>query len=222
MSKKAKGFLWAAIALMAAFVGFTLIVKFVGVEAIGPNGSEVGLAELNSKMREVFGSHESWERYTKYLGYLAIVIGLCFALIGLVQLIKGRSLRAVDKDIYCLGAFYADLAIVYVLFEKLVINYRPVLEDGELAASYPSSHTILIVGILVTAAVQICNRVRNRAIRILGSSFAAVLAVVAVFGRLISGVHWFTDIVGALILVGSLICEYCFAVEAVALGHINK
>lgn len=215
MNKKAKNYLTATIVMLIAFIGFTFAVKFADVQAIGPNGSEVGLATLNQKMREAFGTSSAWEGYTECLGYLAIAVGLCFALIGLIQLIKGRSLKAVDKDIWCLGGFYADLAIVYVLFEKLVINYRPILEDGELAASYPSSHTILIVGILVTAAMQINSRVDKKTIRTLGSVFAIVLAVIAVFGRLVSGVHWFTDIIGALLLVGSLILEYCTAVEIV-------
>lgn len=213
MNKKAKKCLIATAVLLVAFVVFTVLVKTYDVQAIGPNGSEVGFGALNTKMRDIFGESPVWEKYTECLGYLSIGIGFFFALIGLIQLIKGKSLKAVDADIYCLGGFYVMLAAVYVLFEKVVINYRPILEDGELAASYPSSHTVLIVGIMITTALQLANRLEKKSVRILGCVFSVVLAAAAVLGRLLAGVHWFTDIIGALLLVGALIMAYCTAVK---------
>ena len=210
----------AAALLWLGFVVFTILVRTVDVQDIGPDWSSVGFARLNAKMYLLFDVNESaglfWYKMTEGMGIFAIIIGLCFAGLGLAQLIKGRSLKAVDADIYALGGFYVCLAVVYVLFEKLVINYRPVLEDGELAASYPSSHTVLIVGIMMTTILQLSKRLAGRKLCRPACISCAVLAAVAVIGRLLAGVHWFTDIVGGLILAAALVVSYEAAVRRIS------
>lgn len=97
----------------------------------------------------------------------------------------------------------------YLFFEQVVINYRPVLLGEELEASYPSSHTILVVCIMDTAAMQICRLFSDKKKLYLGMKCVSILLiVVTVIGRLLSGVHWFTDIVGGLLLSGALIVLY--------------
>lgn len=202
--------------MFVVFAVFTVLVKTVDVQDIGPEFSKIGFAGLNAKVNLALGESEFWYKVTEALGIFSILVGLCFALLGVIELIKGKSLKAVDADIYALGGFYVLLGIAYVAFEKIVINYRPVLEDGELAASYPSSHTVLIVGIMITTALQLSNRLKGRKIRRPACIACGVLAAVAVIGRLLAGVHWFTDILGGVILAASLIMLYVTAISYIA------
>ena len=136
-----------------------------------------------------------------------------FAALGLVQLIQRKSPRKVDRDILALSGFYLVVLAAYLLFEAIVINYRPVLIDGNLEASYPSSTTMLALCILPTAMMQLKARIRGAAVR------RAILGVLAAFtffmvvGRLISGVHWLSDIIGGTLLSAGLVSMYAFAAK---------
>jgi undecaprenyl-diphosphatase len=127
-------------------------------------------------------------------------VALGFAFLGLVQLIKRKSLWKVDHSILALGVFYIVAMAAYVFFEMVVINYRPTLIDGYLEASYPSSTTMLVMCVMPTAAMQLNARIKNAVLR-----RCAIIAIIAftafmVMGRLISGVHWITDIIGGLLI----------------------
>lgn len=208
MKKEVKTRLIITVALFVLFAVFTILVKTIDVQDIGPEWSSIGFAKLNAKVNLALGESVLWYKVTEALGVFAILVGLCFALLGVIQLVKGRSLKAVDADIYVLGGFYVLLGIAYVAFEKIVINYRPVLEDGELAASYPSSHTVLIVGIMLTTLLQLSYRLAGRKLCKPACIACGALAVIAVVGRLLAGVHWFTDIVGGVILAAALVMLY--------------
>ena len=132
-----------AVILTALAMIFTLLVKIVDVQAIGPNGSEVGFAAVNGAVANALGVKLFWYDVSETLGYLAILTCLFFAALGVYQLIKEKSLKKVDKRILALGALYAVTVVLYVLFDKVAVNYRPVLENGVLEPSYPSSHTVL-------------------------------------------------------------------------------
>ena len=208
MKKEVRSRLIVTVALFIAFAVFTVLVKTVDVKDIGPEWSSVGFATLNAKVNLALGESTLWYKITEAMGIFAILIGLCFALLGMLQLIKGKSLKAVDIDIYVLGGFYVLLAVVYAMFEKIVVNYRPVLEDGELAASYPSSHTVLIIGIMLTTLLQLSNRLEGKRICRPACIMCGILAAVAVAGRMLSGVHWLTDIAGGVILALALVALY--------------
>lgn len=210
-SKIKRQWLFTAL-LFILFAVFTALAAGVDVGNIGPEGSAVGFATLNSKARSAIGESGFWYRYTEVLGIAALGFGAGFAVFGLIRLISGRSIKAVGGDILMLGGFYVLLGIAYVLFEKVIINYRPVLEDGELTASYPSSHTVLIVGIMLTAAFQLYGRLKNGLGRV-SAIVCVLLAVSGAVGRLFSGVHWLTDIIGGVLLAGALVMLYISAVN---------
>ena len=150
-----------------------------------------------------------WYDITEYLGYLALAVAATFGATGLFQLVKRRSIRRVDQRILLLGAFYVLVLCCYVFFEVVIINFRPVLVEGQLEASYPSSHTVLTVCIMGTAALQLHRLLQNKKLLRIGAEILAVLiAGVTVVGRLLSGVHWFTDIVGGLLLSAALLVLY--------------
>lgn len=206
----------AAVWLFAAFLLYTAAVLFVDVQKIGPMDSEVGMAGLNLwGVKTVGGFQPLWYAVTEGLGALALAVVGGFALLGLVQLIKGKSFAKVDGDIYVLGGFYLLVGAAYVFFEKVIINYRPVMLETELEASYPSSHTVLSLCVFITAAMQLHDRLKAGLLRDLVCGALAVLSVVTVVGRWLSGVHWTSDILGGVLLSAALVMLYRASVLAV-------
>ena len=208
MEKKNKKRLVLGVSLVVAFVLWTILVCFVDVRAIGPEGSSVGFAALNGFVHELTGVNWFLYTITDWLGIVPIAVALVFAILGLVQLIKRKSLWKVDHSILALGVFYIVVMATYIFFEVVVINYRPTLIDGYLEASYPSSTTMLVMCVMPTAAMQLNLRIKNTVLR-----RCAVITIVAftafmVIGRLVSGVHWITDIIGGALLSAGLVTMY--------------
>ena len=208
MEKKNKKRLVLGAGLVVAFVLWTVLVCFVDVRTIGPEGSSVGFATLNGFVHELTGVNWLLYTVTDWLGLVPIAVALGFAILGLVQLIKRKSLWKVDHSILALGVFYIVVMAAYVFFEMVVINYRPTLIDGYLEASYPSSTTMLVMCVMPTAAMQLNARIKNTVFR-----RCAIIAIVAftafmVIGRLVSGVHWITDIIGGALFSTGVVTTY--------------
>ena len=200
--------------LFLAFIVFTILVKVVDVQSVGPNGSEVGFASVNEAVFKVFGYNQTLYDVTEILGLVTFLIIGFFAVLGLYQLIKGKSIKKVDYKILVLGCFYVIVLLFYVLFEIIVINHRPVLIDGELEASYPSSHTMLSICVVTSAIVVLSEILENRkALRLTIVVIGYALIAFTVAGRLLSGVHWFTDIVGAMLLSFALVMLFYSALD---------
>ena len=189
------------------FLALILAVKTIDIQVIGPEATSIGLATINGMIHEATGVQMTWYKITSYLGILSILVGVCFACVGLVQLIRRRSLLKVDAEILSLGCLYVILAVLYILFEFLIINERPIIMPGDehVEASFPSSHTLLSFVILGSAMIVIGKYVRSRKLCILIQAVSGVLILIAVFGRLLSGVQWFTDILGSIFLSVSLL-----------------
>ena len=206
--EKWKKKLGVSAALLAAFALFTAAVRCVDVRAIGPQGSSVGFAGINGFVHGLTGVHVALYAITDWLGLIPFAVCAGFGVMGLSQWIRRRSLVKVDRDILCLGALYIAVIAVYLLFEVCVVNYRPVLIDGMLEASYPSSTTMLVLCVMLTAMMQMNDRIRDRglrnSVRILTLEFTAFMVI----GRLISGVHWMSDIVGGALLSAGLVMLY--------------
>ena len=187
-----------------------LLVRLVDVAAIGPNGTSIGLSHLNGAVHNLTGEHMFWYHVTELLGALAILLAAFFGLIGLLQLIRRKSLRKVDREILALGGLYIIVICLYVLFEIVEINYRPVITPGDAVpeASFPSSHTMLSIVVFGSAMWLVPKFIRDEKIRKILRVVCVVLLVVTVLGRLLSGVHWFTDILGGVLISASLLL--CF------------
>lgn len=201
--------------LFALFGLLTLLVLKVDVQPIGPNSSTIGLATINQLIWNLTGENIIWYHITDWLGLAGIFTAFGFAVFGLVQLIKRKSLLKVDPDIYILGAFYILVIVCYCFFEINIVNYRPVLMNGYLEASYPSSHTMIICCLMGTAMLQFKSRIKNKIVLRIVNTISMAIIIVTVIGRLISGVHWFSDIIGGLLLSGALIMLYYSCVEVV-------
>lgn len=207
MKRIRKSFI-ASMCLLTAFVLWTVAICFVDVRAIGPQGSSVGFAGINGFVHTLTGVHFSLYNITDWLGLVPIFVCMGFGVLGLVQWIKRKSICKVDHDILILGGFYIITIAAYLLFESVVINYRPVLINGYLEASYPSSTTMLVMCVMPTAIMQLGSRIKNNVLRNIVAVTIIVFVAFMVIGRLISGVHWFTDIVGGALLSAGLVMMY--------------
>lgn len=194
--------------LLAAFVIWTAAVRLVDVQAIGPQGSAVGFATINGWVHNLTGVHMSLYTVTDWLGLVPIGVAIGFALLGLIQWMKRKHLRKVDFSFLVLGGFYLLVMAAYVLFEVFVINYRPVLIGGYLEASYPSSTTMLVLCVMPTALMQLNARVKNQTLKRCAAFGITAFTVFMVIGRLLSGMHWFTDIVGGALLSAGPVMLY--------------
>ena len=216
MKKKNYKDLYVSLFMLTAFILWTIAVSFVDVKAIGPEGSSVGFATVNSAVRNFIGVHMSLYHITDWLSLVPIFVAIGFAVLGLVQWIKRKKLSKVDYSIFVLGGFYIVVFSVYILFEFVTVNYRPVLISGILETSYPSSTTLLVLCVMPTAIMQLKSRINNTLIRKYVTLFITAFIIFMVTGRLISGVHWFTDIVGGALLSTSLVMMYRFFVSLMA------
>ena len=199
--------------LFVIFIVYTILVMTVDRQQIGPNNSEVGFASVNLAVFQSLGRSDFWYSLTEYIGYIAILVVFAFAIVGLFQMIQRKNFFRTDLEILVLGGFYVLLVAIYVFFEKVIINYRPVLEEGKLEASYPSSHTMLVCCVMATAIIQFDRMIKNQTIRILADIAAVSMIALMVMGRLLSGVHWLTDIIGGVIISAALVMLYLSVVH---------
>lgn len=202
-----------AICMLSAFVLWTIAISFIDVKTIGPQKSAVGFATVNSFIHSLTGVNMSLYTITDWLGLVPFGFVMGFALLGLIQWIKRKHLLKVDYSILVLGGFYIVVMAVYLLFETVVINYRPVLINGFLEASYPSSTTMLVICVIPTAIMQFNARIKNNVIRRVVAFGLIAFIVFMVIGRLFSGVHWFTDIIGGALLSAGLVLMYRYFIE---------
>ena len=208
MKKETKKNFGIAAILLGAFVLWTAAVRLVDVQPIGPQGSAVGFATINGWVHDLTGVHMTLYAVTDWLGRVPIGVAMGFALLGLIQWIQRKHIRKVDFSILVLGGFYLLVMAAYVLFEVFVINYRPVLINGCLEASYPSSTTMLVLCVMPTTLMQLNARIKSQTLkRWVGFGITAFILFM-VIGRLLSGVHWFTDIIGGALLSASLVMLY--------------
>ena len=186
--------------MVICFIIFTILVATVDVRPVGEYGSVVGFADFNETFYNMIGFNATMYKISKYLGYIALALVAVWGCVGLMQLIKGKSLKKVDKKLFVLCGLYAAMLVVYVLFEKVVINLRPVIVDAEegLEASYPSSHTMLSIVVCMSSIVLYNVYIKNKNMRLMATIATVVLMVLIVATRFLSGAHWATDIVGAL------------------------
>ena len=203
-----RNLLLAGIVTLAAFLLWALLIQTVDVQPVGQEGTDVGFATLNVWFHNLTGVHMNIYTLTDWLGFVPIAICLFFGGVGLVQLIKRKSFRKVDTDILLLGGYYIIVICGYLLFEMIPINYRPILIEGVLEASYPSSTTLLVLSVIPTLVFQANRRVKDTSWRNAVNVPAILFALFMVSGRTVAGVHWLTDIIGAILLSTALYLFY--------------
>ena len=208
MKKQSCRDLWIGLCFLAAFFLWTVCLLFVDVQTIGPRESAVGFASLNGAFHKLTGVNMTLYHITDWLGLVPVAFSFGFAILGLVQWIKRRSICRVDYSLFILGGFYIIVFGAYLLFESVVINRRPVLIEGFLEASYPSSTTLLVLCVMPTTIMQFNTRLKSATLRKWMSVILWCFIAFMVIGRLLSGVHWLSDIIGGLLLSAGLVALY--------------
>ena len=200
MIEKKKKWFKISVCLLIVAVIYTVLVKYVDVKAIGPGDTKVGFAIMNKWFKDLIGYNKLFYTVSKYAG--VIPFGFCayYGLMGLIELIKKKSFKKVNYRYYILACFYVIFVALYFFFEKVIINYRPIVVDGVIEASYPSTHTLLAICLCGTSLIVSKLLIKNNTLRMLADIAAWLLMVVIVFARLISGVHWLSDIIGGIII----------------------
>ena len=206
---------------LIAFALWTVSILLVDVQAVGPNDSKVGFATFNTWFHRLTGVHMALYTVTDWLGLVPITVCMSFGCLGLCQLIKRKSLFKVDADILILGGYYMLVIFAYLFFEMVPINYRPILIDGFLEASYPSSTTLLVLSVMPTLMFQVNRRCDDRKMKRITMMVVGLFSAFMVIGRLISGVHWSTDIIGSILLSFGLFKLYQSAVAATDMRKKN-
>ena len=207
--KQKNQILWyAALASLIAFVLWTVLLCTVDVQPIGPQGSYVGLATLNEAVHSFFEVNMLLYTVTDWFALVPLAVVCSFALLGVCQWVRRKRLRLVDRNVLVLGVFYLVVMAVFLLFEIFAINYRPVLIDGVLEASYPSSTTMLVACVMPTALMQLRTHVRSRLLLRCMRGLTAAFVAFMIVARLLSGVHWLTDIIGAGLISTGLVLLY--------------
>lgn len=208
MKKNYQRHFYIAACTLIAFVIWTVAICYIDVQAIGPLESAVGFATINKFLHNLTGVHMSLYTITDWLGLVPLVFVMGFAMLGVIQWIKRKHILEVDHNLLVLGGFYIIVMAVYVLFEIIAVNYRPVLIGGILEASYPSSTTMLAMCVMPTAIMQFNTRIKNTVLKRFVAAVIIALIVFMVIGRLFSGVHWLTDIIGGTLLSAGLVLMY--------------
>ena len=199
MKTKKKSLLIGCI-LIAMFVLWTVLIMTIDVQPVGQNGTDIGFADFNIEFHALTGVNMTLYTITDWLGLVPIIICMIFGGVGFIQLISRKSLLKVDKDILILGIYYIIVIFAYLIFEMIPINYRPIPIEGVMEASYPSSTTLLVLSVMPTLIEQTSRRLNNDQAKKIINILAVLFSLFMVVGRLLSGVHWFTDIIGSVLL----------------------
>ena len=192
------------ILLLVSSIIFIVLLKRIDIKCDAVNNSCIGLATINQFIFDKIGVNMIWYTITDWLGIIPILMSVVYAIIGLKQLVKRKSIKKVDKEILCLGAFYILVILIYILFEKCIINYRPILMNGFLEASFPSSHTLITI-CLCGSSIIVNNRLFKKKFTKMLNVISLFIIIITIIGRLISGVHWFTDIIGGILISSFLL-----------------
>ena len=206
--RRKKKLLYTGIVFLALFAVWTVLVQTVDVRPAGQTGKTVGFGAINLRFHQLTGVHMWIYTATDWLGLVPVVVCLLFGLLGLKQLLQRKSLLQVDPDLILLGIYYMLVIAGYLAFEIHPINYRPILIDGRVEASYPSSTTLLVLSVMPTLAFQAHRRIRHTGIKKAVHIFTVLFSLMMVMGRLICGVHWLTDIIGSVLLSRGLFLIY--------------
>lgn len=207
---KKKTCITMACLFMGLYIVLLVMLYSVDVTFEGVNGSRIGLSGINIPIRDAIGTNMIFYNISKYVGALGIALVGVLAVWFLVRIIREKSLKALTRKEYELGVLYLLTCVLYVVFSKIVINYRPIIkwdEEGP-ESSFPSTHAMIAVVIFGSFCCIAGNYIKNEKLCKLIRILCVILAVLVIVGRMLSGVHWFTDIVGGVLVALSLVFAY--------------
>lgn len=205
--------------MLVLAVLFTIAVKKIDTAIVW--GKEIGFSNINIAIHNFLQTSETFDKISDIMMVVSALLlgGLVF--MATYQLISGKGLKAVDRELVVSGAVLLLTAGIYFLFEAVVINFRPVLIDGYLEASYPSTHVLFSMVVNIISIDYIISKIKNKKIMLPAVISVSVVTVVGFCSRVLSGMHWLTDIVGALLFAGALIMIY-YTLKGIFIKNVEQ
>ncbi len=138
-----------------------------------------------------------WVKITDIILVAALAVFAVFAILGLYQWIKRKSLKKVDKPLLLSLIPLSLMAATFIIFEKfLVLNTRP---NGSGEPSFPSTHTMVVATIFLLTAIILPNYIKSKTARIIMDIVMLLFIILVSIGRVLANMHWVSDVVGGLI-----------------------
>lgn len=138
----------------------------------------------------------NWDKATDIILIASFAVLAVFALTGLCQWLKRKSLKKVDKPLLWFPFPLALMAITHIVFDKFLIwNTRP---DGSGEASFPSTHVMVVATIFFLVAIILPKYIKSKAAYIILDLFMLAFIVLVSVGRVLANKHWPSDVLGAL------------------------
>ena len=197
-----------AVIMTVVTILMTVLVATVDVQPVGVEGTDLGFASINTGFFNRFGENHTFYLLSKLAGLICFAVAGGFGIFFLIRFIQCKSLEKVDRNLTVLMLLYLATAIVYVLFEKFAINYRPVLRDKGLESSYPSTHAMIAYVIMVSAVDQWNIYIKNEKLLTIATAASFLVLALVIIARILSGVHWITDVIGGILFGDMLIAWY--------------
>ena len=210
---KKYGYFIASAALLLIFIVFTILVKTVDVTFIdyenASNSFYLGFSGINFKFADLinkFGKANSMSKMSDIILYLSFAYILALFIFALIELIKNKSFKKLNKNYYLVLGGYVVTVIFYFVFEVVKVNYSPESIYGRMKPSYPSSHVLLgcMFYLLNTFTAMKLLKPEKEWIKPLVFAATGVICLLLIFTRTLSSKHWLTDIIASIILVSSL------------------
>lgn len=194
---------------LSLFVLLVILILVVDVQVHPYTLKNVGLYSLNELFILNNSSQKMWDVLSDVFMYIAIVGVLVVAVFGAYQLIKNKSFKKVDSEIILLGGFIILLAIAWILFDKfVVINHRPIIVDGEIEGSFPSTHVMLVTFVYLALGQFLKLDSKPNKVKYVYYVIASIVIIITSLGRILSSMHWFTDVLGGILLGLTLYFAY--------------
>lgn len=137
-----------------------------------------------------------WDLISDIILLASFAILGVFVVLGLYQLITRKSLLKVDHRLLWMILPLVLIAITYVVFDKfLVLNIRP---NGSGEASFPSTHVMVVSTIFLIIALNLPYYIKSKTAWIIIDIAMLLLIVLVCVGRVLSEMHWLSDVLGGL------------------------
>ncbi|MBQ9544198.1 MAG: hypothetical protein IJV00_03630, partial [Clostridia bacterium] len=176
-----------------AFLIYTIFVSVIDNRAvvIGDYSVKVGFAALNGWFFKTFGTSGFFEVISKLIGVLCIIVAALWCALFVLRFVQRKNIRRIEKYLVVFLAFLVVLGFLYVFFNVVKINVRPIPEaDGTFEASYPSSHTLLILCITFVSSITLPRLIKDKSVLKIACPALRICGIVGVAARRLSGGHW--------------------------------
>lgn len=138
----------------------------------------------------------NWARITDIILISSILSLSVFAILGLCQLFSRKSIKKVDRSLLAMFIPLILMAVAYFVFNHFLIwNVRP---NGSGEASFPSSHVMVVSTIFFCIALILPQYIHSKLACASLNLLMLLLIVFTAIGRVVSNMHWMSDVFGAL------------------------